>query len=262
LLRPEDILHAIKTHGESVALVMFSGLNYFTGQVYDMAEITKAGHAVGAMVGFDLAHAAGNIPLQLHDWGADFAVWCTYKYLNSGPGSLAGAFVHEKHGNDASLPRFAGWWGHDEARRFLMEKSFIPIPGAEGWQLSNAPIFAFAPMLPSHDLFLQATIPALRAKSIQLTAYLEQLIDELNEQGSQYRFITPRDPNQRGAQLSFLTGPDGKKLFDYLAANGVICDWRENNLTADGGGVIRIAPAPMYNSFEDVFDLVELMRNF
>jgi kynureninase len=262
LLRPEDILDAIKTHGESIALVMFSGLNYFTGQVYDMPEITKAGHAVGAMVGFDLAHAAGNIPLQLHDWGADFAVWCTYKYLNSGPGSLAGAFVHEKHSNDPSLPRFAGWWGHDEARRFLMEKNFIPIPGAEGWQLSNAPIFAFAPMLPSHDLFLQATIPALRAKSIQLTAYLEQLIDELNEQGSQYRFITPRDPQQRGAQLSFLTGPDGKKLFDYLALNGVICDWRENNLTADGGGVIRIAPAPMYNSFEDIYDLVELMRNF
>ncbi len=262
LLHPEDVLNAIHTHGESVALVLFSGLNYFTGQVYDMPAITSAGHTVGAMVGFDLAHTAGNFPLQLHDWEVDFAVWCTYKYLNSGPGSLAGAFVHEKHGQDASISRFAGWWGHDEERRFLMEKGFIPIPGAAGWQLSNAPIFAFAPMKPSHDLFMEATMPALRKKSLLLTAYLEQLIDELNEQGAQYRFITPRDPQARGAQLSFLTGPDGKKLFDYLAENGVICDWRENNLTADGGGVIRIAPAPIYNSFEDVYDLVELMKHY
>lgn len=262
LLREEDVLAQIARAGSELALVLFAGLQYFTGQVYNIPAITAAAHEVGAYAGFDLAHAAGNVPLQLHDWNVDFAVWCTYKYLNSGPGALGGAFVHAKHGANPQLPRLAGWWGHDEQRRFLMEKTFIPIAGAAGWQLSNAPIFSFAPLLPSHQLFVEATLSRLRAKSQQLTGYLEYLIDALQENGAPFRIITPRDPEQRGAQLSFLTGSNGKALFDYLGAHGVICDWRENNLTDEGGGVIRIAPAPLYNSFTEVFELVELMRAF
>jgi kynureninase len=265
LLHTEDILAAIAQHGDQTALVLFAGLNYFTGQVYDMPAITQAGHQVGAYVGFDLAHAAGNILLNLHDWEVDFAVWCTYKYINSGPGALSGTFVHSKHGHNAQIPRFAGWWGHNEERRFLMEKGFVPIPGAAGWQLSNAPIFAFAPMQASHNLFMEATMPALRAKSEKLTAYLEYLIDLINDESPRFEIITPRDPAQRGAQLSLLTGPEGKQLFDYIAQNGVICDWRENNLPGEKGGkagVIRFAPTPMYNSFEDVWRLVELLKNF
>jgi len=201
--------------------------------------------------------------LNLHDWEVDFAVWCTYKYINSGPGALSGTFVHSKHGHNAQIPRFAGWWGHNEERRFLMEKGFDPIPGAAGWQLSNAPIFAFAPMQASHDLFMEATMPALRAKSEKLTAYLEYLIDLINAEYPRFDIITPRDPAQRGAQLSLLTGPEGKQLFDYIAQNGVICDWRENNLPGEKGGkagVIRFAPTPMYNSFEDVWHLVNLLK--
>ena len=262
LLHTEDILAAIEQHGAQTALVLFAGLNYYTGQVYDMPAITAAGHRVGAYVGFDLAHAAGNVPLHLHDWGVDFAVWCTYKYINSGPGAPSGAFVHAKHGNKPQIPRFAGWWGHNEERRFLMEKGFDPIPGAAGWQLSNAPILAYAPMRASHDLFLEAGMPALRAKSENLTAYLEFLIDSLNTDKRRFDIITPRDPAQRGAQLSFLTGPAGKQLFDYLTQNGVICDWREHNLPGEKGekaGVIRIAPTPMYNSFEDVWRFADLL---
>lgn len=270
LLHTEDILAAIERHGRETALVLFGGLNYYTGQLYDMEAITAAAHRAGAYAGFDLAHAAGNVPLHMHDWGADFAVWCTYKYMNSGPGALSGAFIHERHAFNPELPRFAGWWGHgrDEKHRFLMEKGFIPTPGAAGWQLSNAPILAFAPMLASHELFLQATMPALREKSLQLTGYLEFLVDQLNAEGLAYRFITPRNTDERGAQLSFLTGPEGKALFDFLSENGVICDWREHNLplagveVAKGAGVIRIAPAPLYNSFEDVFEVVELFRRF
>jgi len=264
-LHPEDILEAIAEHGSELALVLFGGMNYYTGQLFDMAEITKAGHAVGAKVGFDLAHAAGNVPLQMHDWGADFAVWCTYKYINSGPGALGGAFIHERHLDNHDLNRFAGWWGHDEERRFLMEKGFVPTSGSEGWQSSNPPILAMPPMLVSHDLHHQAGMPAIREKSLKLTGYLEFLIDELKETGHHYEFITPRDPAQRGAQLSFITGKEGKALFDYISKNGVICDWREHNLSDDSGavqasGVIRIAPAPMYNSFEDVWRLVELLK--
>lgn len=262
LLHTEDILATIEQHGPQTALVLFAGLNYYTGQVYDMPAITKAGHAAGAYVGFDLAHAAGNVPLHLHDWGGDFAVWCTYKYINSGPGALGGVFIHTKHGYNKDLPRFAGWWGHNEERRFLMEKGFDPILGAAGWQLSNAPILAFAPMKASHDLFMQATMPALRAKSEHLTAYLEYLIDEINVESPRFTIITPRNPAERGAQLSFLTGSEGKDLFNYLAKNGVICDWREHNLPGEkaGAGVIRIAPTPMYNSFEDVWQFGELLR--
>lgn len=266
-LEPEDILQTIEDHGAETALVLFGGVNYYTGQLFDMQAITEAGHRAGAQVGFDLAHAAGNVPLALHDWNVDFAVWCTYKYLNSGPGALSGCFIHERHVNNRDLPRFAGWWGQDEKRRFLMEKGFVPNPGAEGWQISNAPVMAFPPMKASHELHFRAGMPALRKKSLQLTGYLEFLIDELNKEGKNYEFITPRDPKQRGAQLSFITGAEGKELFDYLTENGVICDWREHNLpNADGettkSGVIRIAPAPIYNNYTDVWDLVDLLRKY
>lgn len=255
LLRTEDIVAAIERHGSQTALVLFGGINYYTGQFYDIETITAAAHRVGAIAGFDLAHAAGNVPLELHDWNVDFAVWCTYKYLNSGPGALGGVFIHERHARNTELPRFAGWWGHNEERRFLMEKGFLAIPAAEGWQLSNAPILAMAPMLASHDLFGRAGMAKLRDKSILLTGYLEFLIDELRREGYNYQFITPRNPEKRGCQLSFLTGPNGKALFDYLMRNGVICDWREPN-------VIRIAPTPMYNSFQDVFEFGRLLKAY
>ncbi|MFZ4559469.1 MAG: kynureninase [Saprospiraceae bacterium] len=266
-LRDEDILSAIGEHGDSLALVLFGGLNYYTGQLYDMAAITQAAHRTGAIAGFDLAHAAGNVPLHLHDWGVDFAVWCTYKYMNSGPGALSGAFIHERYAFNTEIPRLAGWWGYDEKRRFKMEKGFVPNPGAEGWQLSNAPILAFAPMRASHELFLQAGMEAIRQKSVLLTGYLEFLIDDLNKNGSTLQLITPRNPAQRGAQLSLLTGPEGKQLFEHLARQGVVCDWREHNLptqdaTGSKAGVIRLAPAPLYNSFSDVFKLSRIIKNF
>jgi kynureninase len=266
-LRDEDILSAIGEHGDSLALVLFGGLNYYTGQLYDMAAITQAAHRTGAIAGFDLAHAAGNVPLHLHDWGVDFAVWCTYKYMNSGPGALSGAFIHERYAFNTEIPRLAGWWGYDEKRRFKMEKGFVPNPGAEGWQLSNAPILAFAPMRASHELFLQAGMEAIRQKSVLLTGYLEFLIDDLNKNGSTLQLITPRNPTQRGAQLSLLTGPEGKQLFEHLARQGVVCDWREHNLptqdaTGSKAGVIRLAPAPLYNSFSDVFKLSRIIKNF
>ena len=252
-LRTEDILQVIETHGDTTALVMFGGVNYYTGQFFDLATLVNAGHKAGAYVGFDLAHAAGNLPLKLHEWGPDFAVWCSYKYLNSGPGGPSGAFVHERHGNNPDLPRFAGWWGHDEENRFLMKKGFHPMPGAAGWQLSNAQIFSMAAHKASLDLFFEAGMEKLREKSLRLTGYLEFILDELNKAGHNYHILTPRDPNQRGCQLSLLTGDHGKELFDYLSENGVICDWREPN-------VIRLAPVPMYNSFEDVWQLGEKLK--
>lgn len=254
-LRMEDVLQTIENHGESIALVMFGGVNYYTGQFYDLEKIAATGHAVGAKVGFDLAHAAGNLPLRLHDWGADFAVWCSYKYLNSGPGGPSGVFVHERHANAPELPRFAGWWGHDEAERFKMKKGFRPMHGAEGWQLSNAQIFSFAAHKASLDVFAQAGIENLRAKSLKLTAFMEQVLTEADGGRKLFKFITPSDPAQRGCQLSLLTDDRGKALFDFLAENGVIADWREPN-------VIRFAPVPLYNSFEDVFVLGEKIRAF
>jgi len=254
-LRTEDILQVIKNHGDSVALVMFGGVNYYTGQFYDLAQITAAGHSVGAKVGFDLAHAAGNLPLQLHDWGPDFAVWCSYKYINSGPGGPSGAFVHERHAKSPELPRFAGWWGHDEDERFKMKKGFIPMFGAEGWQLSNAQIFSFAAHKASLDIFDAAGMDHLRTKSLQLTAFLEQVLLEADPGKSFFRIITPSDPAQRGCQLSLLTDERGKALFDYLAKHGVIADWREPN-------VIRFAPVPLYNSFEDVWNVGQLVAKF
>ena len=252
-LRTEDIIETIARQGAQTALVLFAGVNYYTGQFFDLPEIAAAGRRVGARVGFDLAHAAGNLPLQLHDSKADFAVWCSYKYLNSGPGGPSGVFVHERHAHAPELPRFAGWWGHDESQRFFMRKGFVPMRGAAGWQLSNAQIFSFAAHKASLDLFDEVGMPALREKSLLLTGYLEFLLQELNRAQPRYRVITPTDPAARGCQLSILTGSDGKELFDHLSANGAVCDWREPN-------VIRVAPVPLYNSFEDVWRLAELLR--
>ena len=250
-LRTEDIEAAIARSGERAALVLFGGVNYYTGQFFDLAAITRAGHAVGARVGFDLAHAAGNVPLRLHEWGPDFACWCSYKYLNSGPGGPSGIFVHERHAHNAALPRFAGWWGHDEAARFEMKKGFVPMPGAAGWQLSNAQIFSFALHRASLAIFEEAGMAALRAKSEQLTAFLETTL-RASPAAADFTIITPTDPAQRGCQLSILTGPDGKALFDRLSAAGVVCDWREPN-------VIRVAPVPLYNSFEDCARFVGIL---
>lgn len=257
LLREEDILAKIAELGDTLALVMFGGVNYYTGQLLDMPGITKAGHAVGAIVGFDLAHAAGNVPMQLHDWDVDFAAWCSYKYMNSGPGGVSGMFVHERFANRPDLPRFAGWWGYDKSTRFRMEPGFKPMEGAEGWQLSNAPVLGMAAHLASLELFDEVGMDRLKAKSVQLTGYLEFLIDELTAKyGDKCRFeiITPREESRRGAQLSILVHGKGKALFDALSAQGVVADWREPN-------VIRVAPVPLYNSFEDVYYLGKFLED-
>lgn len=255
LIRHEDLLATIDAHKDELALIMIGGVNYYSGQVFDMEAITKAGHAAGAVVGFDLAHAAGNIPLHLHDWGVDFACWCTYKYLNSGPGSVSGVFVHERHAHNSDLPRFAGWWGYDKDSRFQMTPGFKPIPGAEGWQLSNAPVFNMAIHKVALDLFEQAGMNRLRAKSERLTAYLEFVLKTLSEKIDNVSFevITPSRAKARGCQLSILVHGYGKALFDEISEAGVIADWREPN-------VIRVAPVPMYNSFEDVFRFGEVME--
>ncbi len=253
-IRTEDILAAIETHKDQLALVFFGGVNYFTGQVFDMSTITAAAHKAGAYAGFDLAHAAGNVKLQLHDWNVDFACWCSYKYLNSGPGSVAGAFVHEKHAN-SNLVRFAGWWGHDKASRFKMEKGFRPIPGAEGWQLSNAPVFSMAAHRAALDIFDEAGMDALTEKSKKLSGYLEFIIDEISAANNNcLEIITPRDWKARGCQVSVVAHGYGRKLFDTLMENGVMPDWREPN-------VIRMAPVPLYNSFEDVWKFGERLRD-
>jgi len=249
LIREEDILARISELGDELALVMIGGVNYYTGQLFDMKKITEAGHAVGAKVGFDLAHAAGNINLKLHDWDVDFAAWCGYKYLNSSPGGVSGIFVHERFSQDTSLPRFAGWWGHDISQRFKMDSSFIPMAGAEGWQLSNAPVLAMAAHLASLELFDKAGMNEIGAKRDLLTAYLEFIIDDLslrNKDRCTFELITPRNKAKRGAQLSIMAKGQGRKLFEALSREGVVADWREPN-------VIRVAPAPLYNSFEDCY---------
>lgn len=249
-LETEDIVESISKAGDELALVMFSGLNYYTGQVFDMEAIVKAARKVGANVGFDLAHAMGNIPMKLHDWDADFAVWCTYKYLNSGPGSVAGLFVHEKHAMNPELPRFAGWWGYDEKTRFKMEKGFKPMYGAEGWQLSNENILSLASMRGSLELFAEVGIEAIRQKSERLTGYLDFILDGIDF----LEVITPK--HARGAQLSVKAREDiGRHFFEYLLAEGVFCDWREP-------GITRLAPAPLYNSFSDVWKLGQLLENY
>lgn len=242
-LRTEDIEALLEREGDTIALVLMGGVNYYTGQAFDMARITRAAHARGCLVGFDLAHAAGNLVLHLHDWGVDFAVWCSYKYLNAGPGSLAGCFVHERHAA-ADLPRFAGWWGHDKGTRFQMPDTFVPIPGAEGWQLSNPPILPLASLRASLDLFDEVGMEALRRKSRLLTGYLAFLL--AHDLSHDIACLTPDDPEQRGAQLSLRLRRHGKAVHDRLLADGVICDWREPD-------AIRVAPVPFYNTFSDVY---------
>jgi len=252
-LRTEDIVQAIHDHKEQVALVIFGAVQYYSGQFFNIKEITKAGQAVGAYVGFDLAHAMGNVPLSLHVHEVDFAVWCGYKYLNSGPGGMAGVFVHEKHATNVALPRLAGWWGHDEQARFQMKKGFNPMPGVDGWQLSNFPVLSGAAQLASLELFEKARIKNLRKKSVQLTSYLEYLLKSIAEHAEYFSIITPSATNDRGCQLSILMRRNGKKVFNQLTKSGVIADWREPD-------VIRVAPVPMYNTFEEVFIFCVIFR--
>jgi len=231
-------------------LVLFAGVNYYTGQVFDMAAIAKAAHSAGAYAGLDLAHAAGNVPLQLHEWGVDFACWCSYKYMNSGPGGISGIFVHEKHFNNAGLKRFAGWWGYRPDKRFLMAPGFKAANGAEGWQVSTSPILLMAAHKAALDIFEKAGgLAKLRQKSIKLTGYLEYLIQQINRKHGEELFtiITPSNADERGCQLSIVCKRDGKAIFNYLAENGVIGDWREPD-------VIRLSPVPLYNSFKDVYE--------
>ena len=254
-IRLEDIIAKINEVGEELALVLIGGVNYYTGQVFDMKAITEAGQKVGAKVGFDLAHAAGNIELQLHDWNVDFACWCSYKYQNAGPGGISGIFVHQKHFNDQSLHRFAGWWGYQENNRFLMEKGFVPEAGADGWQVSCTQVMPMALYHASLQLFEKVGfMEPLREKSKQLTAYLCYIINEVNEAlgEEQFKIITPQNPDERGAQVSIIAKENGKKVFDYLVKNNVLGDWREPN-------VIRLSAVPMYNNFEDVFKTGELL---
>jgi kynureninase len=247
-IRTDDILSVIKQHGDSVALVLFGGVNYYTGQLFDMKAITEAAHAAGAYAGFDLAHAAGNVELKLHNWNVDFACWCSYKYLNSGPGGVAGAYIHEKHTANTNLPRFAGWWGYKKETRFKMEKGFEPIPTAEGWQLSNAPVLSMAAHKAALDVFEEAGMDKLQEKRKLLSGYLHFVLNEINSKQQQkvLEIITPSKEEERGCQVSILMLKGGKEIFNELTNQGVIADWREPN-------VIRVAPVPLYNSFEEVW---------
>ena len=253
-IRLEDIIAKINEVGEELALVLIGGVNYYTGQVFDMKAITEAGHKVGAKVGFDLAHAAGNIELHLHNWNVDFAAWCSYKYMNSGPGNASGCFVHEKH-HTTNLPRFAGWWGHNKERRFKMEPQFDPVHGADGWQVSNLPILSLAPYLASVEMFAEVGMEKLIKKRNQLTAYLEFILHEIDAEldGADFEIITPSNQEERACQLSVFLHGQGRSLFDYLMQNGVITDWREPN-------VIRLAPAPFYCSYEDMYEFGQILK--
>lgn len=253
-IRLEDIIAKINEVGDELALVLIGGVNYYTGQVFDMKAITEAGHKVGAKVGFDLAHAAGNIELHLHDWNVDFAAWCSYKYMNSGPGNASGCFVHEKH-HTTNLPRFAGWWGHNKERRFKMEPQFDPVHGADGWQVSNLPILSLAPYLASVEMFAEVGMEKLIQKRNQLTAYLEFILHEIDAEleGAEFEIITPSNQEERACQLSVFLHGQGRSLFDYLMQNGVITDWREPN-------VIRLAPAPFYCSYEDMYEFGQILK--
>ena len=252
LLRHDDIETAIAREGGALALVLWPGVQYYTGQAFDLAALVRAGHCAGALVGFDLAHAAGNLLLSLHDWDADFACWCSYKYLNAGPGAVAGCFVHERHAADRDRPRLAGWWGHDKATRFRMGSDFDPIPTAEGWQLSNPPILSLAPLRASLELFDAVGMARLRQKSLALTGFLEFLLDR--RFGEAIEIVTPRDPDARGCQLSIRVrgGPPGRQLLARLARAGVACDFREPD-------VVRVAPTPLYNTFDEVRRFVEIL---
>jgi kynureninase len=246
-IRTADVLQHIADLGDELALVMIGGVNYYTGQVHDMQQITATAREKGAFVGWDLAHGIGNVELKLHDWGADFAAWCSYKYLNSGPGSVAGIFIHERHHGKTDIPRFEGWWGHETESRFNMPDKFVPMPTAEAWQLSNAPVLAMAPHRASLDLFDQTTFDQRREKAIKLSGFLEFVLDEIAaKNNAHFEIITPREWNARGSQLSVFLHGQGRELFNKLLDLGVIADWREPN-------VIRMAPVPLYNSFEDIW---------
>ncbi len=253
-IRDEDLYAAIEHEGSSLALVLLGNVNYLSGQAFELAEVARVAHAQGAKVGFDLAHGAGNLLLELHDSGADFAVWCCYKYLNGGPGTVAGCFVHERHALTSDIPRFEGWWGHDKATRFQMPHGFDALLGAEAWQLSNPPIFQLAALRASLELFDAATMKALRDKSIQLTGYLEFLLRPWTEgPEARIRMLTPREPARRGSQLSLRIGRAGRELLSRLAEAGVVCDFREPD-------VIRVAPAPLYCGFHDVFRFIDALE--
>lgn len=251
-LSTSDLLEAIDEHGDELATIMMGGVNFLTGQRLDMAAITEAGHRVGATVGFDLAHAAGNIPLSLHDWNVDFAAWCSYKYLNASPGAIAGAYVHERHARNRSLPRLAGWWGNDPDTRFRMhlEETFIPVPSADSWQLSNPPILAMAPLRASLELFDSTGMTALRERSLRLTGYLRSMLE--SRPGRRYRIITPSDEDQHGCQLSIVIDGDATEAFATIESADVVADFRPPN-------VVRVAPTPMYNSFHDCWRFAMLM---
>lgn len=246
-LRTEDILSVIEQYGDETALILFGGINYYTGQLFGLESIVKAGHKKGANVGFDLAHAAGNVELHLHDWEVDFACWCTYKYLNAGPGAIGGAFIHEKNHNE-NLPRFAGWWGYDKPTRFKMQKGFKAIPGAEGWQLSTPGMFLYAAHRAALEIFEEAGWENIIAKQKKLTAYLWFILNEINETSGKrvIEFITPKNENERGCQVSMLMLENGREIYSSLMKEGIFTDWREPN-------VIRLAPVPLYNTFEEVW---------
>ena len=251
----EDVLAKIEEVGSELALVLIGGVNYYTGQVFDMKTITAAGQKQGAYVGWDLAHAAGNIKLELHDWNVDFAAWCSYKYMNSGPGNASGFFVHEKHHNDKELKRFAGWYGHNKERRFKMEPDFDPVHGADGWQISNLPILSLAPYLASVEMFAEVGMDKLIAKRNLITSYLEFVLHEIDKEleGADFEILTPANQEERGCQLSVYLHGQGRELFEKLMKNGVITDWREPN-------VIRLAPAPFYCSFEDMYEFGQILK--
>lgn len=256
VIREEDILAAIEKCGDELALVLFGGVNYYSGQVFDMKAITAAAHKVGAKCGFDLAHAVGNVPLQLHDWNVDFACWCSYKYLNSGPGGVGGAFVHERYIKDSRLLRLQGWWGTNKERRFKMEKTFDPIPTAEGWQLSNAPILSMAVHKAALDVFQTAGFDRILQKSKLLSDYLFFVLNKLRQESGENAFeiITPSGAQMHGSQVSLIMRADGKHFFDILKKNGIITDWREPD-------VIRIAPVPLYNTFQDIYKFSSVLSH-
>jgi len=256
LIRREDILSTIDKHRDELALVLFSGVNYYTGQVFDIKAITEAAHAIGAIAGFDLAHAAGNISLQLHDWNVDFACWCSYKYLNSGPGAMGGVYIHEKFHGDRNIRRFGGWWGYDKDTRFQMEKGFKPIPTAEGWQLSTPSILLYASHKAALQIFEEAGWDNLRAKQKKMNNYLWFVLGELNRSSDKevIEFITPNNNGEISCQVSMLMLRRGKEIFEELGRQGVMVDWREPN-------VIRIAPVPLYNTFEEVWRCGNIIRS-
>jgi len=253
--RLEDILQIIELHKEELALVLWGGVNYYTGQLFDMQAITIAAQKAGAKVGFDLAHAAGNIPLQLHNWNVDFACWCSYKYLNAGPGAVGAVFIHERHHNDSSIPRYAGWWGYDKTTKFKMEKGFKPMSGAEGWQLSTPSYPMYALHKASLDIFEEAGWDTIQKKQLQLTAYLWFLLNEVNKttKDAIIEFITPQNKQERGCQISMLMLQRGREIFDALSKAGVMVDWREPN-------AIRMASVPLYNSFEEVWKFGNILK--